>query len=442
MPVSNFGPYTHSVVASASGPNGTGTVDVSGNGFDPDVNGNGIPNEDDENRPTFVSMASHPAIGVAKTLTDLRPLVDGFEASFNVVVRNTGDVSINNLQIVEDLEAAFVNAEVAVQDIEVWSNGAFLANTNFDGIQEVNLLADDQPELAPGKDFVVSYTIAVVPEGVADVFETQAVAKALDQGGNELIDLSNDGTDPDPNGNGIASESGEDRPTIVNPSFDPSFYLSAHVDQVIGDTSRFEVQLSFALENTGAVALDSLNMFVDLANVFPGANINVVDLRIIAGESLPLNFDYDGQGVVRVFDAQGVGLSPGEAGRVKMVAEIIPGVDFGPYEGEIEVSGVTTKGEGIFDFAYLPPIRVATSTGKEAGLESNGDLSTLISARNYKQQHASWMTSAAKKPGISPAANCRRFGCGWNGKLNHARSAGTGAHRWARGFFRCCYHSR
>ncbi|CAN0596307.1 unnamed protein product, partial [Laminaria digitata] len=38
----------------------------------------------------------------------------------------------------------------------------------------------------------------------------------------------------------------------------------------------------------------------------------------------------------------------------------------------------------------------ATSTGEEAGLESNGDLATLVSVRNYKQQHVAWGAGAAK----------------------------------------------
>ncbi|CAN0533747.1 unnamed protein product, partial [Laminaria digitata] len=283
VPVSNVGPFAHVVTATALGPNGTSSSDISNEGFEPDVNENGIANEENENRPTLISIASRPAIGVAKLLSSLHEQTDGFEAVFNLTVKNTGDVWLDDIQVVEDLEAAFPVSSIAVRSVDVAGEHTAKVNPDYDGLSDTNLFKDGTLSLSPGEDVLISYRVAIAPIGSVSIFETQALAKAIGPDGSEVTDLSDDGIDPDPNGNGTASDEGEDTPTQVDPSFKPAFEMRANVQEVMGDTTRFEVLLSVKLANTGGVALDSLNMSLDLDQMFSGSSDTVLDLKTVSG---------------------------------------------------------------------------------------------------------------------------------------------------------------
>ncbi len=405
VPVTNFGPYSFSATASANGPNGAGTVDLSDNGYEPAGNGNGIPNESSENEPTVLSIGTKPAIGVAKVLTGLQQQGSGFVASFDVALRNTGNVPAADIKIIENLAAAFPGAGIEVLDISLADAASFngvsiQVNKDFDGVDDTGLLAAVQPDVPPGGEFVVSYSIAVTTDGSAAVYETQALATAKNPAGQQIQDLSTDGTDPDPNGNGVASETGEDIPTFIDPSFRPALALSPRVEQVLGDTTGFGVNIAFTLENKGAVVLDSLDIDANLDELFPGATIILDGVNVIGEGTWQVNPQYDGKTDVSLFGERGITLEPGQAGVVKLGVQVMPAGVAGPYRGHFEAAGVAANGEAVYASASLSPIYVATSTGEEAGLESNGNLASLVAIRNYRQQH--FMRSEAGKAETSP----------------------------------------
>lgn len=418
LPVSNAGPYTLSAVASGTGPNGTIITDISNDGFEPDTNDNGIPNESDDNQPTLVSLGAAPAVGAAKMLTGIEELPNGFAAQFDVIVKNTGDVPVSSVQVEDNLAAAFPSGSVTVVDLAIAGDNGIAVNASFNGTSDTGLLASSSSSLLPGQEVVISYSIAVTGIGNASVFDTQAIASATAPDGSRLEDQSNDGADPDPNGNGNPADAGEDTVTKVYPSFEPSFSVHTQLDEIVGDTTNFEVQYAFFIQNTGSVALEALNVDLPLTQVFPGASVEILDVWVVAGEDLAINAAYDGKGTNALLGAAGGSLKPGASGKIKLRLSVQPGSDQGPFRGQVEAVGASLQNEMIYGTAFLPPVRVATSTGEEAGLESNGNLASLVSARNYQQQHLQWI--AADKGVVSPLfANAGTDAVEGNGSLTN-----------------------
>ncbi len=79
----------------------------------------------------------------------------------------------------------------------------------------------------------------------------------------ELTDTSDDGANPDPSGNGVASDAGEGDPTPVTPNIDPAIAIVKTADvsalsspPVVGDI----VTYTFAVTNTGNVNLTGVSV--------------------------------------------------------------------------------------------------------------------------------------------------------------------------------------
>lgn len=109
----------------------------------------------------------------------------------------------------------------------------------------------------------------------------------------ELTDISDDGTNPDPSGNGSGTDAGEGDPTPVIPLLSPAISLVKTADDSAvqspaqpGDT----VSYSFRIENTGDVNLTN----VTLSDILPGIVITGSPIASMApGEVVTLTGSYD-----------------------------------------------------------------------------------------------------------------------------------------------------
>ncbi len=256
------GRYENQVTVTGEDPSGTTITDVSTDGSDPDVDGDSgdgtvdndnIPNE---NEPSILEL-ERPAIGLAKSAEVLS--FDPFQVRFTFNLENFGDTNLENVQITDDLDAAFGVDNYSVAEPPVVDSnpgGGLVVNVNFDGSGDQELLGAGST--LPFADTTNTGTVSVVVEIVAagGYFNTATAQAISSQSGAPVQDVSTDGADPDPDDDGDPGNNSD--PTPVN-LIRPTLLLSKNVaqDQVsVGDFASYTVDI----ENTFAQPLENVTL--------------------------------------------------------------------------------------------------------------------------------------------------------------------------------------
>ncbi|MEM7356439.1 MAG: GEVED domain-containing protein, partial [Acidobacteriota bacterium] len=148
-----------------------------------------------------VAIASEdPVIGLGKELLAVEELGMGEHAAlFEITVFNLGNVKLSNIQVTVDLATAFADAENFALDFATSSN--LTINGGFDGDGDILLLAGSDM-LDIGESGSIQVQVIVSPGGNAGPYLCSSDATAESPAGTPVADTSQDGGDPDPNGNG------------------------------------------------------------------------------------------------------------------------------------------------------------------------------------------------------------------------------------------------
>ncbi|MDB5869040.1 MAG: conserved repeat domain protein, partial [Polaromonas sp.] len=180
----NTGTLYSSVRGQASvSPDGTpGIFDDSSNGTNPDVNGNGNPNDDSSPTPVATLL---PALSIVKTVSLPRRVSLGvYELDYTFKVTNTGQAEAPNVRVIDNLTCTFDmdKAEGAIASWEIVTrpivkNGNLKTSTSFTGRANCNRnqlnsadpyllptdvvlsLVDGSRPLAPGQSEEISLTL-------------------------------------------------------------------------------------------------------------------------------------------------------------------------------------------------------------------------------------------------------------------------------------------
>ena len=369
---SQTGPFENqAVVTIADTPGGPAIfTDLSDDGPDPDPSGDGNPNSDPdacladpfsaacEDTPTLLTLPStDPVVGIAKRLVEARPLGGSvYEFDFSFVVENFSALPVTNVQVTDDLAMTFLGAA----SIEVLGSpdvGSLTpADPAYDGVDNLGLLAGTD-QLASGAVETILLTVRVDVGGQAGPFENQATVVAESVTGTVFTDLSDDGTDPDPSGDNdpnsdpdacIAdpfSVACEDTPTVINlPANTPVIGIAKQAStprQVAVNT--FDVDLSFVVENLGAVPATNVQVTDDLAVTFPGVTtLQVVGAPDVGGltAASPAFDGVDQTALLSGTDS----LNPGATETIRFTVRVELGAQTGPFENQASVSVADTPG--------------------------------------------------------------------------------------------------
>ena len=151
------GPFANQATASATGPGGTTTSDLSQNGLNPDTDNDGDPTNN--NVPTPIVFPENPEIGLAKRLvgTPINNNDGTYSLTYEFRVKNTGDVILNNVQVTDNLTTTFGGATVVVNSI---NSTNFTVNGSYNGTSDINLLTTGNT-LAVGETKII--TLQTVP---------------------------------------------------------------------------------------------------------------------------------------------------------------------------------------------------------------------------------------------------------------------------------------
>jgi uncharacterized repeat protein (TIGR01451 family) len=242
-PLTNAGltTYNNTATATAESPNnpvpaGADTSDISDSGTD--VRGTGgdgdtNPGEANENDPTATLLAENPQIGVAKQAGTVTSAGDGdFTVPFTLTLENLGNVNLHDVQITESLAdfgtyvatvagvdtAGEYTISVAPNITDATATPAFTANSAFTGagantgIFNLSAALATSPVLEVGQTITVAFTVRFYPNLANSPFFNQVTASGdVPRNFNgtatgNTTDLSDNGSDPDPDGDGIANE--------------------------------------------------------------------------------------------------------------------------------------------------------------------------------------------------------------------------------------------
>lgn len=161
-----------------------------------------------------MAQTENPVIGIAKSAGVSMNQPGGIvQTSWTMVLENLGNVDLTNVQVTDDLAVTFpLPVTFAVVSL---SSPDLTVNPAYDGAADVNLLTGAD-SLLTGSIATLNLTVSFTPNGVLGPLFNQAGASGVSPSQAVTTDLSDDGSDPDPNGNGNPDEAGENDPTAIN----------------------------------------------------------------------------------------------------------------------------------------------------------------------------------------------------------------------------------
>ena len=316
------GPFNNSAFASGVAPSGETIVDESQNGSDPDPNGDGNP---DEATPTPINFEQVLNIGLAKNVVSAVVNNDGtFSITYEFNIENFSTVVIDSIQVVDDLGAAFPGpCSVAVLQL---TSDDFLVNPAYDGVTDINLLLGSDDLVVDDKGAIL-LSILVSDCGILGPFENNATLTGEGPGGAPLVDESVDGTDPDPNGDGIPDEQS---PTIVDFNEDPIIGVSKRVSSgpALDEDDNYVITYEIRVQNYGDVDLDSVQVVDSLAVTFaPAESWTLVSIE---SEEFNVNNMFNGGTDPNLLLGNDL-LLVGNEGAIYVTVRVAPGGFDGPY---------------------------------------------------------------------------------------------------------------
>ena len=329
------------------------------------------------------TVIQDPSIGTAKSVTSATAVGDGaFDVVYNLAVTNLGPTTLHDIKLTDDLTIPFGTATTTLADVdqpgEFFVNQApsisinsadplSIASTFTGGATGVDLLdVAAGGSLAPGESVNLSVGLRFYPDMSMEPFnnQTQVIADTTNDGVTDdkegVVDLSDDGIDPDPDKDGIASGPGEDDPT---PLMIPLIGVAKDVTSVVDlGGAIFRVTFDFQIANLSAVEIATNVQLTDnLTAAFP-APVSYSNIAV-TGAGVTPNPAFDGSSDINLL-AGSDNISPLGSATLTLVLDVATGGDNGPFSNTATVTTADTPGG--------PP--TATDVSDDgSSVDSNGD---------------------------------------------------------------------
>ncbi len=344
-PNGSFGPFDNSVFAQGTAPatiaNPTPTpvTDLSNDGTNPNPSGDNVPNKPSENAPTTVSLAPNPVIGTAKSVSAAIRQADGsYNLTYTVLVRNYGNTVLDGVQATDNLASTFPSPAT----FTVSSVTGTDSNVSFNGSSNKNLLAAGV-SLDPDETRTITFNVNIKPNSAFGPFDNTVLASGTppattaNPNPSAVTDLSTDGTNPDPNGNGDPTQSGENAPTRTsltpNPVIGTAKAASAAIRQANGS---YTLTYTVVVQNYGNIRLENVSATDNLALTFPSPTTFTVSNVTGSGANAGFNGVSD-----KNLLGTGIALEPGESRTITYTVNVAPNGAFGPFDNSVLATGAT-----------------------------------------------------------------------------------------------------
>ncbi|MBD2123303.1 hypothetical protein [Trichocoleus sp. FACHB-262] len=338
-----LGPFNNSAIATGNAGNTT-VQDTSDAGTNPDQNGNGIPNEPGENDPTSVTLTATPKIGVAKQAGAAVDNGNGvFTVPYTVTVSNLGNVSVNNLQLAENLTTTF-GPPTTFTIAAAPTSSTLAVNPAFNGNSDSNLLAGTTA-LAVGQTATVTFSVQVTANGQLGPFNNTVLGTGTGPGGTPAQDESTNGANPDPNGDGIPEER---QPTVVSFGETPKLGVAKQAGAVVNSGNGvFTVPYTVTVSNLGNVPINNLRLVENLTSTF-GPPTTFTITAAPTSPTLAVNSAFNGNSDPNLL-AGTTNLAVGQTATVTFSVQVAANGQPGPFNNTVTGIGTSPGGTDIQD---------------------------------------------------------------------------------------------
>lgn len=388
--VATPGTFNNQIDAIGTSPNNITVNDASDDGLETDADPNdgnpgGGPTEND---PTPVSLppVEAPAIGVSKRVISATTQADGdFEVVYETTVENLGNVTLNDVQLTEDLDDTYGEGAFSIISPPTFTargvanEVALTPNANFDADApngtpgDTNIL-DGAQTLQVGENSTFQFTVEVESTLITtpDTFLNQIEATGVSPNNTPVNDISDDGTetDADPNDGNPGGGPTENDPTpVVLPPTPVIGVAKQVVSTVLEPTGAFgantaRVTYSIIVANIGTVPLEQVQIEEDLNSVYGAGTFQVDSLTFDSGATtVAEDTGFDGIGgsnTTLLADTAGTAtgtLAVGAASTFQLVVDVdtsnpnlTPALP-GPYDNQVTATATDAAGNQTSDLS-------------------------------------------------------------------------------------------
>lgn len=304
-------------------------------------------------------LPENPAIELVKTIIDgptTQP--DGSsDLVYSLVVTNTGDVPLNNVQVTDDLTDTYADADdwavtgsavtagpcsaasfTTTPPVTGQLGGALVqvpppVTQTYDGANITQLLAGTDT-LAVGQSCTITVSVSVTAGADLGPYTNVADAAGTSPGG-EMVDDTDDTDAWFAEGPNIVINK-----TVVSGPFNN------------GD-GTFGVTYALVVINTGNVPLSSVQVTDDLAATFGGtATFSGATAEVVGGPCVG-SPTWNGTSQIDLLVGTDV-LTQSESCTITVSVDVNPGDDLGPYDNTATTSGESPAGEPVDDTSTTP----------------------------------------------------------------------------------------
>lgn len=238
--------------------NGVVINDVTASGTTP---GGGL---DDAEDTEETDAEQTPAMSLVKSAGVATLNNDGsFDQVFDFVLKNTGNVSLDNVTITDNIPAQFGACYAGVANTGVVSivDAAPAGDTLNPALGAAPVIATADMVGVGDSLLVTGFSVTLDPNAAGCTFPDPAENTATGES-DQASDVSDNGTDPDAGGSNDGGEPTPFTPPVPNPEM--GIAKSAAI-LAFNDDFTFDVEYTLLLQNTGDVDLTMVSLFDDIA---------------------------------------------------------------------------------------------------------------------------------------------------------------------------------
>jgi len=284
-------------------------------------------------------------VGIALNIYDVTPASDpnDFNATFQIIVENTGNATLNHVDVMNDLNSitalgcAFQTDEALQVQLLPGTPNITVApgiNPNFNvGNTAVSMLDNSGTvEFNPSEQFIIILGVVFNPFGCTEDFINQASVTASNNS-DATTDLSDSGSNPDGFNAGSPGDTGgydDATPFSLPGSIQITSIIDAYEPTLNGTPGNYDVTYLYEVCNLGNVDLSQFvleqNFASQYGNAFKGisSSLTISESGVINNASNPpmLNNNYNGTSTNQILTNSDGTLSSNECFTVTVTAEV------------------------------------------------------------------------------------------------------------------------